>query len=255
MALGNGWYSIHPEFGILPHDSEEEARAAAQSAIDESLGEHWHESVGDIEYGRIVTLGSVRQVDLVMAEDDDTGVCKAMGYDYRCKYELHPVEPTPSNIRVGESVQTHELKAWPQYFDALLTGEKTFEVRKNDRNFQVGDTLRIRDWNPNNGAYSGRELEFQVSYLLHWGAFGIEAGNVVLGLYRHPQYILPKMELPLLDEIHEYANLGMTDAYDVRLLVEIARAAERLTAHGLPAEVYREVRTIRQALEKFKGDK
>jgi len=90
MTLGNGWYSVHPEWGTLPHDSEEEAREAAQKAIDDSLGDNWHECVNDIEYGRIVTLGSVHQVDLVMAEDDDTGVCKAMGWDYRCKYELRP---------------------------------------------------------------------------------------------------------------------------------------------------------------------
>jgi len=149
----------------------------------------------------------------------------------------------------------HDLKAWPQFFDALLTGEKTFEVRKNDRNYQVGSTLLIREWDPKNSSYSGRELKFTISYILFGGQFGIEEGFVVLGLYRHPQYKLPKMELPGLDEIHEDAGLGMTDACDIRLLVEIARAAESLTAHGLPAEVYREVRTIRQALEKFKEGK
>lgn len=38
---------------------------------------------------------------------------------------------------------THDLKVQPPYFDALRDGTKTFEVRKNDRAYQAGDTLRL----------------------------------------------------------------------------------------------------------------
>jgi len=41
-------------------------------------------------------------------------------------------------------MQTHELKCWPTYFDAVARGEKTFEVRKNDRFFQQGDTVVLK---------------------------------------------------------------------------------------------------------------
>lgn len=34
---------------------------------------------------------------------------------------------------------THTLKIQKQYADAVLNGTKTFEIRKNDRNFKVGD--------------------------------------------------------------------------------------------------------------------
>lgn len=37
----------------------------------------------------------------------------------------------------------HELKTWLPYFDAIVDGTKLFEVRKNDRDFQVGDCLRL----------------------------------------------------------------------------------------------------------------
>lgn len=36
---------------------------------------------------------------------------------------------------------THRLKIHEQYADAVLNGTKTFEVRKNDRNFKVGDKI------------------------------------------------------------------------------------------------------------------
>lgn len=36
---------------------------------------------------------------------------------------------------------THTLKIQKQYADAVLNGTKTFEIRKNDRNFKVGDKI------------------------------------------------------------------------------------------------------------------
>ena len=35
----------------------------------------------------------------------------------------------------------HILKTAPVYFNAIVAGTKTFEVRRNDRGFQRGDTL------------------------------------------------------------------------------------------------------------------
>lgn len=73
----------------------------------------------------------------------------------------------------------HELKAHPQYFGPVLRGEKRFEIRKNDRQFAVGDTLRLREWDPVCGEYTGIETYARVTYLT---AYEQKRGFVVLGI-------------------------------------------------------------------------
>ena len=48
---------------------------------------------------------------------------------------------------------THNLKCWPEPFAAVANGIKTFEVRRDDRPYAVGDTLILREWCP--GLYEG----------------------------------------------------------------------------------------------------
>lgn len=43
-------------------------------------------------------------------------------------------------------MKTHELKLDDKYFGEVKSGKKNFEIRKNDRNFQVGDVLELRRW-------------------------------------------------------------------------------------------------------------
>lgn len=76
----------------------------------------------------------------------------------------------------------HELKTWPEYFAFIEDGSKTFEVRKDDRGYQLGDTLRLREWDPETQAYSGREAQREVTYLLRGPGMGVAAGYVVMGI-------------------------------------------------------------------------
>lgn len=62
-------------------------------------------------------------------------------------------------------MKTHELKCWPEYFEAVSIGLKKFEYRKNDRNYRVGDFIKLREYNPSSKNYSGRELLKQISYI------------------------------------------------------------------------------------------
>jgi hypothetical protein len=78
----------------------------------------------------------------------------------------------------------HELKTWPRYFEAVVSGRKTFELRKADRTFVQGDTLLLREWDPESGEYTGRSTERRITYVTDAGAqaFGMAPGFVCLGL-------------------------------------------------------------------------
>jgi hypothetical protein len=88
--------------------------------------------------------------------------------------------------------RTHELKCWPSFFAGIWDKSKTFEVRKNDRDFMVGDLLVLMEWNPafhetgeGDGVHegmTGRECRRVVTYVLRGGEFGIAPGHCVLGL-------------------------------------------------------------------------
>ena len=61
---------------------------------------------------------------------------------------------------------THKLKCWPESFQALFTGAKTFELRWNDRNFKVDDTLQIREYDPESDTFTGRSTKRVITYIL-----------------------------------------------------------------------------------------
>lgn len=53
---------------------------------------------------------------------------------------------------------TIEKKIWPENFDDIASGKKTYEPRLQDFDVAPGDTLHLREWNPKSGEYTGREV-------------------------------------------------------------------------------------------------
>lgn len=51
---------------------------------------------------------------------------------------------------------THGLKIQPDYFKAVFMGNKTFEIRKNDRGYKAGDVLILKEWVPETKRYTGK---------------------------------------------------------------------------------------------------
>ena len=79
---------------------------------------------------------------------------------------------------------THALKTWPELFAAMADGSKTADVRKNDRNYQVGDDLILQEFDPKERKYSGNELKTTITHVLKGGDFGIGKHFAVLSFKR-----------------------------------------------------------------------
>ncbi|MBC9808167.1 ASCH/PUA domain-containing protein [Carnobacterium maltaromaticum] len=76
-------------------------------------------------------------------------------------------------------MKVHELKIEPKYFEAVKDGRKKFEIRKNDRNFQEGDILILKEYDPITQLFSGEAIEAEISYMPD---FPLKDGYVVLGI-------------------------------------------------------------------------
>lgn len=60
----------------------------------------------------------------------------------------------------------HELKCDPEYFAAIENNQKTFEVRKNDRPFRVGDYLALNELDDTRTTYTGKCRLVKITYIL-----------------------------------------------------------------------------------------
>lgn len=83
------------------------------------------------------------------------------------------------------TMKTHELKCWPPFWRDVVDGTKRFEIRKDDRSYDVGDVLVLNEFvrDPIGGRYTGASVRVRVVYLLS-GGFGLESGYVALGIER-----------------------------------------------------------------------
>ena len=72
----------------------------------------------------------------------------------------------------------HTLKCDPVWFQRSLDGTKTFEVRRNDRGFQRGDQVRLREYTI--FGYTGREATFWVGDVFSGGQYGCNLNGFVV---------------------------------------------------------------------------
>lgn len=76
-------------------------------------------------------------------------------------------------------MKLHKLKLKQPYFDDVFYGRKDFEVRKNDRNFKIGDKVKLIEF-----PFESRQKYIikRIKYILKGGQHGIDKSYVVLGL-------------------------------------------------------------------------
>lgn len=77
----------------------------------------------------------------------------------------------------------HFLKIKRQYFDSILSNEKTFEIRKNDRSYNVGDKLILNETDEND-FQTGRQLIVKITYIINGPIYGLESGFCILSIKR-----------------------------------------------------------------------
>lgn len=102
-------------------------------------------------------------------------------------------------------MSVHRLKCWPESFAAVLDGTKSFEWRRDDRGFDVGDELLLAEFDPGApipaytqfdpraqappasglvGRYTGRSVTVCVTHILRAPKHGVPEGFVVMSIRR-----------------------------------------------------------------------
>ena len=75
----------------------------------------------------------------------------------------------------------HELKILPEYYREIRCGRKTFEIRKDDRDYKVGDILILLEWNGEK--YTGHHVKREITYILRDAEqYGLKTGYCILGI-------------------------------------------------------------------------
>ncbi|MFS7399016.1 ASCH/PUA domain-containing protein [Carnobacterium maltaromaticum] len=65
-------------------------------------------------------------------------------------------------------MKVHELKIGSEFFEAVKDGRKKFEIRKNDRNYQEGDILILKEYDPHTQLFSGEIIKVEITYMTDW---------------------------------------------------------------------------------------
>jgi len=85
---------------------------------------------------------------------------------------------------MGRGGKVHDLDCWPAPFEAVRLGDKTAEIRVDDRGFAVGDLMRLNKLRHGRvGAARCAEtppIDCVISHKLHGGQFGLQAGYCLL---------------------------------------------------------------------------
>ena len=114
----------------------------------------------------------------------------------------------------------HAIKIKEVYFKAVLSGEKTFEIRKNDRDYQVGDIIHFVPVDDECGMIIPHDPNaYKITYVFHGGEYGLEEGYCVFGILPEA-YDREKVMAELEEEKNKYVGIytdyaeGLVDAYE-----------------------------------------
>lgn len=61
--------------------------------------------------------------------------------------------------------KVHVVRSWAHLYDAIESGLKVHDLRKNDRDYKVGDHMILQRFDNVHGQYSGEEMRVEITYI------------------------------------------------------------------------------------------
>jgi hypothetical protein len=81
---------------------------------------------------------------------------------------------------------THNVRSWSYLFQEMAAGRKTHDLRKNDRDYKVGDRLLLEEYDQVKGAATGRLCLMEITYITGRAVVPCAVSTAVL----HDDYVI-----------------------------------------------------------------
>lgn len=99
--------------------------------------------------------------------------------DKQTKEKLEEIKEATEPLPSEQAQLVHEIKLAELYYEDVKSGKKTFELRKNDRGYKIGDALLMTEYAGGNP--TGRTIYADIIYILE-GYTGLQEGYAILGI-------------------------------------------------------------------------
>jgi hypothetical protein len=112
-------------------------------------------------------------------------------------------------------MKVHIINCWSAYFKEVLAGTKQFELREDDRGYQVGDALILREYDPGEEVNTGRICFQRIEYILV-NFPGLQEGYVAMSISQIEGNDQIMVLASLIDRVRLYEDAieKAIDAYD-----------------------------------------
>ncbi len=82
-------------------------------------------------------------------------------------------------------MQEHHVRSWPKFFEPISLGQRAHELRRNDRNYEVGDIVHLHEYLPFEARYTKRMQSVRIQSVT-----SAEAPCAVSDEGLHPDFII-----------------------------------------------------------------
>lgn len=99
----------------------------------------------------------------------------------------------------------HTLKCIQPYFNLVWLGKKRAEIRKNDRNFKLGDIVYLQEYNPQKNSFTKYQIKIRITDILE-NFKGIELGYCMFSF---------DIEERITDELPDILGMSITEPENI----------------------------------------